>query len=60
MNRTKSFHQAIIIKQVGAKPLRTKRGTVFTLGGGIFSKRQIIGSRKRWARTYYPKAKFKW
>ena len=53
--RTKKFRQTITIKQVGARPIRTKRGTVFQLGGGIFSKRQILASRQRYARIKAPR-----
>lgn len=52
--KPKSFRQAQIIKQVGAKPVSTKRGVLFKLGGGIFSKRQIIASRKRLVRIKAP------
>jgi len=47
---TKKFRQTITIKQVGGRPIRTSRGTVFQLGGGIFSRRQIIASRQRFVR----------
>jgi len=50
----KRFRQALVIHQVGAKPLKTKRGTVFKLGGGLFTKRQILASRQRYARVRVP------
>jgi len=53
--KPKKFVQALTIKQVGAKPIQTPRGTLFKLGGGVFTKRQVIASRRRWARTYVPK-----
>ena len=55
--RTKKFRQTVTIKQVGARPIKTKRGTVFQLGGGVFSKRQIIASRQRYTRIKAPRIK---
>lgn len=54
--KTINFRQATVIKQVGATPIRTKRGTVFKLGGGAFSKRQILASRRRLVRIKAPAA----
>lgn len=45
---TRRFRQAITIKQVGAEPVVTKRGTMFKLGGGVFTKKQILASRRRY------------
>jgi hypothetical protein len=53
--KNKSFIQGLYIQQVGATPLRTPKGTVFKLGGGIFTKRQIVESRKRYGRTMFGK-----
>lgn len=50
---TKRFKQAITIKQVGAKPIMTKRGTLFKLGGGLFTKKQVLASRQRLGRIKY-------
>lgn len=54
-NKSKRFRQAVTIRQVGAEPLRTPRGTVFKLGGGIFTKKQILASRRRYARVRVPR-----
>jgi len=50
VQKLKKFRQAMTIKAVGAMPIKTQRGTLFKLGGGIFSKRQILSSRKRLGR----------
>jgi len=50
---TKQFKQAITIKQVGAEGIRTPKGVVFRLGGGIFTKKQILASRQRFGRVKY-------
>ena len=49
----KRFRQTITINQVGAKPIRTNRGYVFQLGGGMFTKKQVLASRKRYGRVKY-------
>lgn len=53
----KKFLRALTIQQVGAKPVYTKRGTLFKLGGGIFTGRQVVASRVRWGRMALPKVK---
>lgn len=53
-NRSKKFVQSLSIKQVGATPIKTARGTMFKLGGGMFTKKQIVSSRQRYARIMYP------
>lgn len=50
---TKRFKQAITIKQVGADPVFTKKGTFFKLGGGIFTKKQVLASRQRYGKITY-------
>jgi len=50
---TKRFKQAITINQVGAEPVRTTKGTVWKLGGGMFTKKQILASRQRYGRVRF-------
>lgn len=50
---TKQFKQALTLKQVGAQPVRTKRGVYWQVGGGLFTKKQTLASRQRYGRVMY-------
>lgn len=47
------FNQSLTINQVGAKPLSSKGKTYYELGGGLFTKSQVLQSRRRYASVKY-------
>lgn len=51
----KEFNRALAINQVGATALKTPKGTLYKVGGGLFTKRQVVASRRRFARVMMPK-----
>lgn len=55
---SKGFRQAITLQQVGAKPVRIKGKTMYRLGGGLFTKNQVLKSRLNFGRAVL-KRKFK-
>jgi len=51
--RTKNLNASLSIRQVGAKPLTHRNHTYYELGGGLFTKKQILESRRREAEIKY-------
>lgn len=51
--RIKNFNAGLAIKQVGARPLTCRNHTYYELGGGLFTKKQILESRRREAVIKY-------
>lgn len=47
----RKLYQGLTLKQVGASPVNIKGRTYFRVGGGVFTKKEILRSRIRFART---------
>lgn len=51
MGKKTSLSQGLTLKQVGAKPITMKGKTYFKVGGGVFTKKEVLRSRLRFAKT---------
>ena len=47
------FKAGLSIRQVGARPLTHRNHTYYELGGGLFTKKQILESRRRFGEVKY-------
>lgn len=45
------FNEALKIKQTGAVRIgKTKEGDIFSLGGGVFTEKELVKSRERFGK----------